>query len=57
MARGIKCFYCKTGNHIRSDCPERNAVVCVRCLDYGHTKNHCPKPIKRVQFEDLLVAT
>ena len=49
----IRCLYCKLNDHKVIDCIERYSVLCMRCLNFGHNKNHCRNELKRIGHEDF----
>ena len=50
----IRCWYCKGIGHSRFHCLEREAILCLRCFHYGHTKNHCRNDLKCYKLRNLI---
>ena len=49
----VKCFYCKLEGHTGITCLERKAVLCIRCFEFGHNKNHCKNAMKIISMDDI----
>ncbi len=47
------CGYCHQAGHGRGGCLERNAVLCMICLGWGHNRNHCHGQQVRVTLADI----
>ena len=52
--RNEYCVYCRKVGHIRNQCPEKMALLCSRCLNWGHTLRICHSAAKVVTLDDIV---